>query len=66
MNDGSSTSHKEAILAMMEKSGSLSYTAEVLAALAIKVQRSVEDLERNFGIENNDLRCVLKRLDVSK
>jgi len=51
---------------MMEKSGSLSYTAEVLAALAIKVQRSVEDLERNFGIENNDLRCVLKRLDVSK
>lgn len=62
VNDGSSLAHKQTILDMMKKGGSLKFTADVLDVLHTKVEKSVGELEKKFGVENLELRLILGML----
>ncbi len=64
VNDRSSLAHKQTILEMMKKGGSLQFSADVLDALRLKVEKSVEDLEKKFGVENLELRLIVEMLKV--
>lgn len=62
VNDGSSLPHKQAILDMMKKCGSLKYTEDALDALQLKVEKSVGELEKKFGVQNMELRLIMEML----
>lgn len=64
VNDESSLAHKQTILDMMEKRGSLEFTAETLGVLHAKVEKSVEGLEKEFGVENPELRLIVAMLKI--
>lgn len=64
VNNGSNSAHKRTVLAMMEESGSLSFTADFLGKLYKKVRRSLGELEMKFGTENLGLRGLLETLEV--
>lgn len=62
VNEGSSLAHKQILLDMMKKVGSLKFTADMLDALHIKVEKSVGELEKKFGVENPELRLLVEML----
>lgn len=64
VNNQSSLAHKQTILAMMKKSGSLDYTVDILNALHTKLSNSVEELDRTFGVQNFELKLVLEMLKI--
>lgn len=64
LNSGSNVEHKRTVLELMNKSGSLSFTADFLDALHKKVEKSLGELETKFGAENPELRILLKMLKV--
>ncbi|KAI9367408.1 putative geranylgeranyl diphosphate synthase [Aspergillus egyptiacus] len=53
---------KETILEMMKKSGSLRFTLDTLGVLYNDVEKSIDELERKFGVENFQLRLILELL----
>ena len=59
---GSSLAHKQTILDMMEKVGSLKFTADMLDVLHKKVEKRVGELEKTFEAENLELRLFVEML----
>ncbi|KAL5338819.1 putative geranylgeranyl diphosphate synthase [Aspergillus crustosus] len=53
---------KETILELMKKSGSLQFTEDTLSVLYSDVEKSIDELERKFGVENFQLRLILELL----
>lgn len=64
VKDQSSLAHKQTILDMMEKEGSLKFTAEMLGVLHAEVEKSVEELEKEFGVENLEFRLIVAMLKI--
>lgn len=64
VNDRSNLAHKQTLLDMMEERGSLKFTAETLGVLHAKVKQSVEELEKEFGVENPELRLIVAMLKI--
>ena len=64
VNDQSSLAHKQTILDMMEREGSLKFTAEMLSVLHAKVEKSVEELEKQSGVENFELKLIVAMLKI--
>ncbi len=62
VNGGSSLAHKQTLLDMMKKGGSLKFTADMLDVLHMKVEKSVGELEKKFGVENLKLRQLVEML----
>ena len=49
---------------MMKKGGSLKFTADMLDVLHTKVEKSVGELEKKFGVENLELRLIVEMLKI--
>ena len=64
VNDRSNLAHKQTILDMMKKGGSLKFTADMLDVLHTKVEKSVVELEKKFGVENLELRLIVEMLKI--
>jgi geranylgeranyl pyrophosphate synthase len=64
VNDGSSLAHTQAILDMMKKAGSLEFTADTLDLLHAKMEKSIGELEKKFGVENLELRLIVGMLGI--
>ncbi|KAI3329071.1 putative geranylgeranyl diphosphate synthase [Xylariaceae sp. AK1471] len=64
VNNGSSMAHKQTILAMMHQSGSLAFTADYVRELHTNVEKRVEELEAETGIENPKMGLILKMLEI--
>ncbi|KAH6844759.1 putative geranylgeranyl diphosphate synthase [Chaetomium sp. MPI-CAGE-AT-0009] len=64
VNGGSNVAHKQTLLALMEKSSSLAFTVQFLATLHAKVENNLEELEEQFGVQNYELRGILRMLAV--
>ena len=62
VNDRSSLAHKQTILDLMGKSGSLKFATDILDMLHTKVEKSVGELEKKFGAENLELRLIVEML----
>ncbi|CAI7646058.1 unnamed protein product [Penicillium glandicola] len=62
VNDRASLSHKQTILALMKKGGSLQFTEDALDILHTQVEKSISDLEGKFGVQNFQLRLILEIL----
>ncbi|KAJ5808864.1 geranylgeranyl diphosphate synthase [Penicillium riverlandense] len=62
VNNKASLAHKQTILELMKKSGSLQFTVDALDLLQDKVEKSISDLEAKFGVENFQLRLILEML----
>jgi geranylgeranyl pyrophosphate synthase len=62
VNNKASLAHKQTILELMKKSGSLQFTVDALDMLHVKVEKSIADLEAKFGVENFQLRLILELL----
>ena len=64
VNGRSSLAHKQTILDLMKAGGSLKFTADTLDVLYIKVEKSIGELEKKFGVENLELRLMLEMLKI--
>lgn len=62
VNDRASLSHKQTILELMKKGGSLQFTEDALGILHTQVEKSIYDLEGKFGVQNSQLRLILEIL----
>ncbi|KAL2817761.1 isoprenoid synthase domain-containing protein [Aspergillus cavernicola] len=62
VNEKATLAHKQVILDLMEKSGSLQFTVDALDILHVEVKKSIAELERKFGVENFQLRLILELL----
>lgn len=62
INNQASLSHKQAILELMKKGGSLQFTEDALDVLHAQVEKSISDLEGKFGAQNFQLRLILEML----
>ena len=54
--------HKQTLLDMMKKGGSMKFTADMLDVMHVKVEKSVGELEEKFGFENLKLRLLVEML----
>ncbi|KAK8047539.1 geranylgeranyl pyrophosphate synthase [Apiospora saccharicola] len=64
VHGASNASHKQTLLALMEESGSLAFTADFLAELRGKVEAELAKLEGWTGLRNDPLRGLLRMLVV--
>ncbi|KAL4914351.1 putative geranylgeranyl diphosphate synthase [Aspergillus aurantiobrunneus] len=62
VNRTASHAQKETILSLMKKSGSLRFTLDTLGVLYNDVEKSIADLESQFGHENFQLRLIVELL----
>ncbi|EED11493.1 geranylgeranyl diphosphate synthase, putative [Talaromyces stipitatus ATCC 10500] len=62
VNTQASLSHKQAILELMKKGGSLQFTEDALDVLHAQVEKNISDLEGKFGAQNFQLRLILEML----
>ncbi|KAL9603170.1 MAG: hypothetical protein Q9219_001373 [cf. Caloplaca sp. 3 TL-2023] len=60
VNGRSSLAHKRILLDMMKNEGSLEFTVGMLGELRTKVEKSITNLEKRFGVENRELRLLDK------
>lgn len=58
--------HKELMLSIMEQTGSLQYTVEVLSALRNEMIKLVDLMDRRTGKVNRSFRSLLEGLEVKK
>ncbi|KID83934.1 Polyprenyl synthetase-related protein [Metarhizium guizhouense ARSEF 977] len=64
VNGGSSIEHKQLILQLMRRSGSLEYTLAALRLLQSEINKEVKSIEQESGIQNSDLKVLLSKLYV--
>ena len=62
LNGRSSLAHKQVLLDMMKNGGSLKFTEDVLDVLRAKVEKSIMDLEKRFGVANPKLMLLVEML----
>ncbi|RMD43624.1 hypothetical protein DV735_g1542, partial [Chaetothyriales sp. CBS 134920] len=62
VNNSCSLAHKQTILELMEKTGSLKFTLEMLGQLHAKVEKTISELEAEFGTDNIPLRRIVEML----
>ncbi|KAJ5167656.1 geranylgeranyl diphosphate synthase [Penicillium canariense] len=62
VNNQASLAHKQAILELLKKWGSLQFTEDALDVLHAQVQKSISDLEDKFGAQNFQLRLIVEML----
>lgn len=60
----SSLEHKQLILQLMRRSGSLEYTLKALRLLQSEINKEVKSIEQESGIQNSDVKVLLSKLYV--
>lgn len=58
--------HKELMLSIIEQTGSLQYTVEVLSVLRNEIIKLVDLMDRRTGKVNTSVRSLLEGLEVKK
>lgn len=58
--------HKELILSILDQTGSLQYTVEVLSTLHLEILESIEMIDRRMGKVNKLIRDLLADLEIKK
>ncbi|KID93932.1 Polyprenyl synthetase-related protein, partial [Metarhizium majus ARSEF 297] len=64
VNGGPSIEHKQLILQLLRRSGSLEYTLAALRLLQSEINKEVKSIEQELGIQNSDLKVLLSKLYV--
>ncbi|KJK73476.1 hypothetical protein H634G_11289 [Metarhizium anisopliae BRIP 53293] len=64
VNGGSSIEHKQLILKLMRRSGSLEYTLAALRLLQSEINQEVQLIEQKSGVQHGDLKVLLSKLYV--
>ncbi|KAL6239865.1 hypothetical protein BDW75DRAFT_248656 [Aspergillus navahoensis] len=62
VNNTATHAQKETILEMMKKSGSLKFTLDTLGVLYSDLEKSIDEMERIFGVENFQLKLIVELL----